>query len=186
MGGKLGASVFVSLILVAVAFHAVEASPVYVATAQNFKGMLFTGYGPTPDHAGQMALSGCAGHSFLPITCKVIAMRAEFPPPPPPYAMRPMPKYRKSAAGGSGPSSYGPMKSTAAPQAIERPVKKPRASAPIRKPEPSEREARVSPVPAAPADPPRAVVERPGIQETSPGVGHADAKYQWGKPLHSN
>jgi hypothetical protein len=183
MGGKFVASVFVALVLVAATVNSGVAGPIYVATAQNLKGLLFTGYGPTPDHAGQMALSGCSRQSFLPITCKVVDLHAEFPPPPPPQMMQPMPKYRKSAAREAGIQS--PIRS-AAPETVDRPVKKPRAVVQSRRPESPQRAS--DPAPAPTTAPPSARAEsRPGMQETTPGGGRTDdAKYQWGKPLHSN
>jgi hypothetical protein len=180
MGGKFAAAVLIIPAIVFAACATSFAGPVFVATAQNLKGMLFTGYGPTPDHAGQMALAGCSRHSFLPVTCKVVELHAEFPPPPPPQMMQPMPRYQKSYRSAA--PTQRPIKS-ASRETVDKPVKKPRAVVQSRRPEPEERapERTISPAPA----PPQAKADRPGMQETSPGGG-ADAKYQWGKPLHSN
>jgi len=75
-----------------------QAAPLFVATAQNFRGVMFTGYGPGPDLAARTALAACAQHSVLPPTCRVIDIHVEAPLLPPPMAIAPMPKYNKSAA----------------------------------------------------------------------------------------
>lgn len=53
----------------------------FVATAQNFRGALYQGFGPTPGHASEMAVVKCSQDSFAPRSCRVITVRMECPPP---------------------------------------------------------------------------------------------------------
>ena len=53
----------------------------FVATAQNLRGALYQGIGPTPGHASEMAVVKCSQDSFAPRSCKVITVRMECPPP---------------------------------------------------------------------------------------------------------
>ncbi|MBM4327803.1 MAG: hypothetical protein FJ118_11645 [Deltaproteobacteria bacterium] len=69
----------------------VYSAPLFVATAKNFRGALYLGYGPTPTHASEQAVVKCSQDSFIPPSCKVVCVRAECPPPCPP------PKARKTA-----------------------------------------------------------------------------------------
>lgn len=91
------------------------ASPMFVATARNFRGAIFLGYGPTPFHASEAAVSNCSQHSFLPPSCKVMNVRMECPPPvpmPPPGVHKGVPKYKGSAAVyGSGTPGLAPQAS---------------------------------------------------------------------------
>jgi hypothetical protein len=54
---------------------------VFVATAKNARGALYTGYGPTPNHACENAIVKCSQDSFIPPSCKVMAVRLDCPPP---------------------------------------------------------------------------------------------------------
>jgi hypothetical protein len=62
----------------------------FVATAKNIRGALYQGVGPTPNHATEMAMVKCSQDSFIPPSCKVVAVRMECPPPvcAPPMAIR--------------------------------------------------------------------------------------------------
>lgn len=53
----------------------------FVATAQNLRGALYQGIGPTPGHATEMAVVKCSQDSFAPRSCRVITVRMECPPP---------------------------------------------------------------------------------------------------------
>jgi hypothetical protein len=53
----------------------------FVATAKNARGALYLGYGPTPNHACENAIVKCSQDSFIPPSCKVMAVRMECPPP---------------------------------------------------------------------------------------------------------
>ncbi|HTY23811.1 MAG TPA: hypothetical protein VMC85_11805 [Desulfomonilaceae bacterium] len=63
-----------------------QAGGFFVATAKNFRGALYKGFGPTPGHACEDAIVKCSQDSFAPPSCKVIGVRMECPPPlcPPP------------------------------------------------------------------------------------------------------
>lgn len=79
----------------------------FVATAQNFRGALYQGVGPTPGHASEMALVQCTQNSFAPRSCRVLQVRMECPLPPcPPPFRKPMTKTK---------ISYGPMGPMAGP-----------------------------------------------------------------------
>lgn len=58
-----------------------HAGGVFVATAKNFRGALYQGFGPTPGHASEMAVVKCSQDSFIPPSCKVVSVRMECPPP---------------------------------------------------------------------------------------------------------
>ncbi len=76
------------LVMVLLSAAASIASPVFVATAKNFRGALYVGFGPTPGHACEAAVVKCSQDSFIPPSCKVVSVRAECPPPcPPPRKM---------------------------------------------------------------------------------------------------
>ncbi len=76
------------LVIVLLSAAASIASPVFVATAKNFRGALYVGFGPTPGHACEAAVVKCSQDSFIPPSCKVVTVRAECPPPcPPPRKM---------------------------------------------------------------------------------------------------
>ncbi len=88
------------LVMVLLSAAASIASPVFVATAKNFRGALYVGFGPTPGHACEAAVVKCSQDSFIPPSCKVVSVRAECPPPcPPPRKM-----VRKSSV-----KAYPPM-----------------------------------------------------------------------------
>ena len=71
---------------------------VFVATAKNFRGALYQGFGPTPSHASEMAIVKCSQDSFLPPTCRVICVRMEVPPQViAPKVRKPIKRYRKSS-----------------------------------------------------------------------------------------
>ncbi len=68
---------------------------IFVATAKNARGALYTGYGPTPNHACENAIVKCSQDSFIPPSYKVMAVRMECPPPmcaPPRKVVRKMSK----------------------------------------------------------------------------------------------
>lgn len=70
----------------------------FVATAKNLRGAMYLGAGPTPQHASEQALVKCSQDSFVPPSCRVICVRMEAPPCPPPAPMRkPMKLYKKSS-----------------------------------------------------------------------------------------
>lgn len=71
------------VLLVAMLATAVSAAPLFVATAKNFRGALYLGYGPTPHMASEQALSKCSQDSFIAPSCRVLCVRAECPPPCP-------------------------------------------------------------------------------------------------------
>ena len=52
----------------------------FVATAKNFRGALYQGFGPTPGHAAEMAIVKCSQDSFVPPSCRVMCVRMEVPP----------------------------------------------------------------------------------------------------------
>ncbi|MFC1834972.1 hypothetical protein ACFL2Q_09580 [Thermodesulfobacteriota bacterium] len=72
------ASVVLMVMLVSVA----QAGPVFVATAKNFRGAMYLGYGPTPQHASEQAIVKCSQNSFIACTCRVVCMRMDAPPVP--------------------------------------------------------------------------------------------------------
>ncbi len=53
----------------------------FVATAQNLRGALYQGIGPSAGHASEMAVVKCSQDSFAPRSCRVISVRMECPPP---------------------------------------------------------------------------------------------------------
>lgn len=77
------------LVLVLMVTATVEAAPLFVATAQNFRGALYLGYGPSPCAATEAAVAKCSQDSFFTRSCKVVGVRMECPPPPPMPAMYP-------------------------------------------------------------------------------------------------
>lgn len=80
-----------------------HAGGVFVATAKNFRGALYQGFGPTPGHACEMAIVKCSQDSFAPRSCKVVSVRLDCPPPvcAPPAPMR-KPIKKTQAAGYPG------------------------------------------------------------------------------------
>lgn len=50
---------------------------IFVATAKNFRGALYIGYGPTAAHAAEMAIVKCSQDSVIPMSCEVCKMRKE-------------------------------------------------------------------------------------------------------------
>jgi len=62
----------------------IEAAPMFVATAKNFRGALYIGCGPSPCTATEAAVAKCTQDSFFARSCKVLCVRMELPPPPPP------------------------------------------------------------------------------------------------------
>ncbi len=72
----------------------------FVATAQNFRGALYQGIGPTPCHASEMAVVKCSQDSFAPRSCKVISVRMECPPPVCSMPRKTIRKSRYSCAPG--------------------------------------------------------------------------------------
>jgi len=91
--------VMVGLAAVMVFANVLQAEAMFVATAQNLRGALYQGCGPTPAHAVEAAMVQCTQDSFMPRTCKVTGVRAECPPP---VCMPPMPQkpIRKASYGG--------------------------------------------------------------------------------------
>ncbi len=57
-----------------------------IAVAQNLRGALYEGYGPTPLRAYQQAMARCTNGSWMACTCKIISIRCE----PVPCAMDPL------------------------------------------------------------------------------------------------
>lgn len=104
-----------SCLLVAVAACALlllsagDSDAFFVATAQNFRGALYQGFGPTPGHASEMALVKCSQNSFAPRSCRVLEVRMECPPPPcPPPLRKPMTK-TKIGYAPMGPMAGPPL-----------------------------------------------------------------------------
>jgi hypothetical protein len=94
--------VVAGLVMVLLSAAASIASPVFVATAKNFRGALYLGFGPTPGHACEAAVVKCSQDSFAPPSCKVVSVRAECPPPCPP----PRRAIRKSSVSKVYPTGY--------------------------------------------------------------------------------
>jgi len=94
-----------TLLFVLVFVVSSDASGMFVATAKNLRGALYQGFGPTPGHASEMALVKCTQDTFIPPTCRVIAVRLDCPPPmmAPPPARKPI---RKSSMSKGNPSHY--------------------------------------------------------------------------------
>ncbi len=90
-------------------FSACDSEAFFVATAQNFRGALYQGFGPTPGHASEMAIVKCSQNSFAPRSCRVIEVRMECPPPPPPPFRKPMTKTKMSSYGPMGPMAGPPL-----------------------------------------------------------------------------
>lgn len=81
--------VVVAALMLVLAYEvACHANGMFVATARNFRGAMYQGIGPTPAHACENAMIKCSQDSFVPPSCKVVAVRMECPPPacfvPPP------------------------------------------------------------------------------------------------------
>ncbi len=96
-------SVFL-LALLALAVTAVipgNSDALFVATAQNIRGALYQGIGPTPCHATEMAVVKCSQDSFAPRSCRVVAVRMECPPPVCAMPRKVIKKSRYSCAPGS-------------------------------------------------------------------------------------
>ncbi|MFH0822282.1 MAG: hypothetical protein V2B18_05980 [Pseudomonadota bacterium] len=70
-------------LFVVMAATAADAAPLFVATAQNLRGALYLGYGPSPQHASEQALVKCSQDAFIPPSCRVMSVRMDCPPPPP-------------------------------------------------------------------------------------------------------
>ena len=81
---------------------AADASPMFVATAKNFRGALYLGFGPSPYHASEMAVAKCSQDSFVPPSCKVVSVRMECPPPAP-MAYKPIRKSRPKVSQNPSP-----------------------------------------------------------------------------------
>lgn len=136
MSKKTFLVVVLSLVLVSAA-TATWASPMFVATAKNFRGAIFLGYGPSPYHASEAAISNCTQHSFLPPSCRVMNVRMECPPPPPgppPGVYKTYPKPRGSAAGYGTPG-LAPQASRSGYNAPARAESSGSIDAPVRKPD---------------------------------------------------
>jgi hypothetical protein len=80
MSRKFVVVLVAGFMLVAV-LAATSQAGVFVATAKNARGALYTGFGPTPNHACEMAIVKCSQDSFIPPSCKVMAVRLDCPPP---------------------------------------------------------------------------------------------------------
>ena len=98
----------VFMMMVAAAVHA---APVFVATAKNLRGAIYLGMGPTPYHASEIAISKCSQNSVIPCSCKVLCVRMECPPAPPPVVhkssyrkYKPIRKYKPRAQRGPYPN----------------------------------------------------------------------------------
>ncbi len=79
-----------------------DAQGMFVATTKNMRGALYQGVGPTPGHATEMAMVKCSQDSFVPPSCRVVAVRMDCPPP---MCAQPMPMrkpIRKTVAGHHG------------------------------------------------------------------------------------
>ena len=85
----------------------VEAAPMFVATAKNFRGALYVGCGPSPCAATTAAVAKCSQDSFFARSCKVLCVKMELPPPPPPMPAMYKP-IRKAKAHISQPYNPGP------------------------------------------------------------------------------
>jgi len=91
-------------------FGSADANSFFVATAQNFRGALYQGFGPTPSHASEMAIVKCSQDSFAPRSCQVMWVRMECPPPVcAPPMRKPMSKTRISSSYTAGQSWGRPM-----------------------------------------------------------------------------
>jgi hypothetical protein len=53
----------------------------FVATAKNARGALYLGFGPCVGNATEMAMVKCSQDSFIPPSCKIVAVRQECPVP---------------------------------------------------------------------------------------------------------
>jgi hypothetical protein len=80
MSRKFVVVLVAGFVLVAI-LAATSQAGVFVATAKNARGALYTGYGPTPNHACENAIVKCSQDSFIPPSCKVMAVRLDCPPP---------------------------------------------------------------------------------------------------------
>lgn len=80
----------------------------FIATAQNFRGAIYQGIGPSPCDATEMAVARCSQNSFAPRSCRVIAVRMECPPPVCGRARKVVRKSRYSCAPGSACAPMGP------------------------------------------------------------------------------
>lgn len=104
--------VIACFVLAAVLLAEANAAPMFVATARNFRGALYLGYGPTPAHACECAVVKCSRDSFIPPSCKVVSVRMECPPPlclPAPPPQKPIRKsvYKSAPMAPKGyPSGY--------------------------------------------------------------------------------
>jgi hypothetical protein len=96
----VGVVCFLSMSVVA------NAGGVFVATAKNLRGALYLGVGPTPVHASELAIVKCSQDSFVPATCKVVAMRKEIVPKRLKKMRKPIRKSRRPYAGSSQKSRY--------------------------------------------------------------------------------
>ncbi|MCX5861183.1 MAG: hypothetical protein WCG29_06095 [Desulfomonile sp.] len=96
------------IVFVSVTLGSGGANAFFVATAQNFRGALYQGFGPTPGHASEMAIVKCSQDSFAPRSCHVIGVRMECPPP---ICAPPMRKPMTKISGGypTAPSWGRPM-----------------------------------------------------------------------------
>ncbi len=107
MKGKI-ASVVACLLLGLMLATIVEAAPMFVATAKNFRGAMYMGCGPSPCAATQAAVAKCCQDSFFARSCKVLCVRMEMPPPPPPMPAMYKP-IRKAKPQISQPFNPGPL-----------------------------------------------------------------------------
>jgi hypothetical protein len=179
----------------AVAAGAHMIGPIFVAEAQNLRGAVYVGQGPTPHHASEAALCGCKQNSIIPRTCRVISVRMESPPirpPMPPAAFHPYERLSKSHGhpqGQAGPYPAAPYQ--AAPYRYHSSAKKYDAPAKAYAPNPPIRDARVrepeKPVQRRETPPPEPERKVSKSESASSQVGrsvgkpHGD-KYQWGRP----
>ncbi len=107
---RRGFCVVVAVTVMLLMATAAIASPVFVAQAKNLRGALYLGVGPTPYHASEMAVAKCSQDSVIPCTCKVVGVRMECPPAPPPMMMAPQQtKYRKVKPMAVGHQPHPPV-----------------------------------------------------------------------------
>jgi hypothetical protein len=110
MKKKVIVSVAAGVLLLVIGAALSYANGMFVATAQNMRGALYQGCGPTPGHACENAMVKCSQDSFIPPSCKVLSVRMECPPPacflPPPQVPPMRRPIQKSRAAPNYPAGY--------------------------------------------------------------------------------
>jgi hypothetical protein len=69
-----------SLLSIFVLSSLCHAGTIFVATAQNMRGAMYLGYGPTPQCASEKAMESCTRDSWIPCSCKIRCIRCEMVP----------------------------------------------------------------------------------------------------------